>query len=135
MEELHVEATIENLDRVMAFLDEHLEAYDCPMKTQFQLDMAVEEIYVNIAHYAYGENTGDAWVLLDFNEDSREITVEFRDRGIPFNPLEKADPDVETSAQEETIGGLGIYMVKQSMDEVAYEYRDSTNVFSMKKVL
>ena len=74
-------------------------------------------------------------MLLDFNEDSREITVEFRDRGIPFNPLEKADPDVETSAQEETIGGLGIYMVKQSMDEVAYEYRDSTNVFSMKKVL
>ena len=130
---LAVEAKIENLDRVLAFIEQGLEAADCPVKAQTQICVAAEEIFVNIAHYAYTPETGSAVIRLAVEDGTAEI--EFRDRGIPFDPLAKPDPDVTLSAKDRQIGGLGIYMVKKSMDEVAYRREDGENIFTMRKKL
>ena len=131
--ELTVEATVENLPQVMAFLEQHLEEADCPLKAQMQITVAAEEIYVNIAHYAYAPGTGEATVRLEITDDPAAATITFIDRGIPFDPLAKPDPDVSLSAEERGIGGLGIYMVKKSMDDVRYAYRDGQNVLTLTK--
>lgn len=133
MQELVIEAVIENLDRVLAFVDTNLEAHDCPPKVQMQLDIAVEEIFVNIAHYAYQPGTGDAVIRMDITEDPQTVVLTFSDRGVPYDPLKKEDPDVTLSAEERQIGGLGIYMVKKSMDEVTYVYEDGQNILTIKK--
>lgn len=133
MAELHVEALAENLEQVLNFVEAGMEELDCPMKIQTQIDIAVEEIYVNIANYAYHPRTGQATICMETEKDSGMMTIRFIDSGIPFNPLEKKDPDVTLSAEERNIGGLGIYMVKKSMDDVSYEYKDGHNVFTIKK--
>ena len=134
MNELVIEAKTENLDRVIGFVDEQLEAADCPVKTQMQIDVAVEEIFVNIASYAYVPNTGNATLRVDVHDDPAAVTLIFSDSGIPFDPLAKEDPDVTLSIQERPIGGLGIFMVKKSMDDVSYEYKDGHNVLTIKKL-
>lgn len=133
MKELSLEARIEDLDRVLAFVDEQLEALDCPMKAQMQLDVAVEELYVNIAHYAYAPSTGPATIRVEGESDPPGVRITFLDRGVPYDPLAKEDPDVTLSAEERPIGGLGIYMVKKSMDDVAYEHRDGQNILCIRK--
>ena len=133
MKELTVQATLENLAVVTAFIMEQLEALDCPMKAQMQIDVAIDELFGNIAHYAYGDATGDATVRFDFDEDTRMASITFVDSGVPFNPLAKADPDVTLSAEDRQIGGLGIFMTKQLMDDVVYEYEDGRNILTLKK--
>ena len=133
MAEMMIHASLENLDQVIAFVDAQLEILDCPMKIQLQIDVAVEEIYVNIAHYAYAPGEGDAQILVRPDVEQKMIEIEFRDRGVPFDPLAKADPDVTLSAEQRKIGGLGIYMVKKSMDDMIYEYRDGQNILILKK--
>ena len=118
MKELTVPATLENITVVTAFIDEQLEALDCSMKAQMQIDVAIDELFGNIAHYAYPDGTGDATVRFDFDETTRTASIAFIDGGVPFNPLEKADPDVTLSAEERGIGGLGIFMVKKTMDDL-----------------
>ena len=135
MAELRIEATLDNLDQVIGFVDEQLETVGCPMKTEIQLNVAVEEIFVNIAHYAYTPDVGEALIQFEVAENPRAVIVTFTDNGIPFDPLAKPDPDVTLSAEERQIGGLGIYMVKKSMDEVTYFYRDQQNVLKLKKYL
>ncbi len=130
---LNVEATVENLTPVMAFLEEHLEEAGCPLKTQMQITVAAEEIYVNIAHYAYAPGTGEAAVRLEITDDPAAASITFIDCGVPFDPLKKPDPDVSLSAEEREIGGLGIYMTKKTMDKVQYEYADGKNVLTMMK--
>lgn len=127
MKELTVQATLENISVVTAFIDEQLEALDCSMKAQMQIDVAIDELFGNIAHYAYGDATGDATVRFDFDEAARVASIAFVDSGVPFNPLEKADPDVTLSAEEREIGGLGIFMVKKSMDKLEYSYENGFN--------
>ena len=105
------------------------------MKVQMQLDVAVEELYVNIAHYAYAPGTGEATVSIDITQDPLNVTITFKDSGIPFDPTAKADPDVTLSAQERQIGGLGIYMAKKGTDEMKYEYKDGQNILSISKKL
>ena len=134
-DELTVEATVENLPQVMGFLEQHLEEADCPLKAQMQITVAAEEIFVNIAHYAYAPGTGEATVRVEIAGDPAAVSITFLDRGIPFDPLAKPDPDVTLSAEERGIGGLGIYMVKRSMDEVRYAYRDGQNVLTLVKGL
>ena len=131
MKELVIEADIEKLDQVLAFVDAELEAFECSMKAQMQLDIAVEEIYVNIAHYAYGEGQGMATIQME--TEPGQTTITFIDSGTPYNPLEKEDPDISLPAEERPIGGLGIFMVKKSMDYVTYENRDGQNVFAITK--
>ncbi len=135
MKELEIEARTENLPQVLAFVDEQLETADCPMKIQMQIDIAVEEIFVNIAHYAYNPEVGTAMVRVEILGDPPSVDITFIDGGVPYDPLAKADPDVTLSAEERQIGGLGIFMVKKSMDDVKYTYLDGHNILTLKKGL
>ena len=135
VKEITIEATLDNLDEVLAFVDGYLEEMDCPMKTQLQIDVAVEEIFVNIASYAYQPGVGSATIKLEREQDPAAVVITFSDHGVPYNPLEKEDPDVTLSAEERKIGGLGIFMVKKSMDDMTYEYKDEMNTLRIKKKL
>lgn len=133
MKELTVDATIENVAAVTAFVDEQLDQLDCPMKTQYQVDVAIDELFGNIAHYAYNPEIGAATVRVEVTENPLAVMITFIDNGVPYDPLAKEDPDITLSAEERGIGGLGIYMVKKSMDDVSYEYRDGKNILRIKK--
>ena len=135
MKELTIQAIKGNLERVLTFVDEYLESLDCPMKTQMQLDVAVEELFINIASYAYAPGTGPVTVQLEAEQEPLSVTITFIDHGVPYDPLTKADPDVTLSAEERQIGGLGIYIVKKSMDAISYVYRDGQNVLCIRKNL
>ena len=134
MNELTLDAVIENLDRVLAFVDERLEAVDCPPRAQMQIDVAVEELFVNIAHYAYTPGTGSAIIRVETESDPSAVVITLIDSGVPYDPVAREDPDVTLSAEERQIGGLGIYMVKKSMDSMDYERRDGQNVLRIRKV-
>ena len=133
MKELTIEAKVENLQDVLAFVDEQLEAHNCPMREQMQLDVAVEELFVNIASYAYNPEVGPATILVQTEGDPLSVIITFVDHGVPYDPLAKEDPDITLSADERQIGGLGIFMVKKSMDEVVYRYEDGKNILSIRK--
>ena len=135
MKELNLAATVENIEVVTDFVNEQLEALDCPLKIQMQIDVAIDELFGNIAHYAYSPNVGDATVRLEITEAPLAAVITFIDSGVPYNPLAKEDPDVTLSAEERKIGGLGIYMVKKSMDEMNYEYKNGKNILKIKKNL
>ena len=135
MKELTIEAKVQNLQQVLDFVDETLESMNCPMKLQMQMDVAVEEIFVNVASYAYAPDTGSVTIRMEKTTDPAAIQVTFIDSGIPFDPTAKADPDVTLSAEERKIGGLGIYMVKKSMDTMTYEYTDGKNILRIAKYL
>lgn len=135
MKELDIQATTENLPQVLAFVDEEIEKADCPMKVQMQIDMAVEEIFINIANYAYIPDVGPAQIRVEVQEDPLSVVLSFIDHGKPYDPLAKDDPDVTLSAEERKIGGLGIFLAKKSMDEINYEYKDGHNILTMKKRL
>ena len=135
MNELTIEADVNNLDNVIDFVNEQLEARDCSIKIQTQIDIAVEELFVNIAHYAYKPETGPATVRVELQEEPLAVLITFIDNGVPYDPLAKPDPDVTLSAEEREIGGLGIFMVKKSMDDINYEYKDGKNILTIKKNL
>ena len=135
MRELTIEAKIDNLDEVLAFVDGQLEEIGCSMKSQMQIDVAVEEVFVNIASYAYTPGIGSATVRIESSQDPASVTITFIDRGVPYNPLQKEDPDVSLSAEERSIGGLGIFMVKKTMDDMQYVYRDGQNILSISKTI
>lgn len=124
-----------NLDEVLEFIDSRLEENDCPMKTQIQLNVAAEEIFVNVAHYAYKPEIGLVEVCVEFKENPRRVLISFIDSGKPYNPLEKPDPDITLSVDEREEGGLGVYMVKNTMDDVIYEFSDGKNHLTMIKNL
>ncbi len=133
--ELTTEAKTDNLEQVIDFINTQLEEAGCSMKAQMQIEVAVEELFVNVAHYAYAPNTGNVTIDIVIDKDPVMARITFTDSGIPYDPLAKEDPDVTLSAEERTIGGLGIYMVKKSMDEMHYEYRDGHNVLTICKKL
>lgn len=133
MKELTIDATVENIGKVTAFVDEQLEALGCPMKAQMQIDIAIDELFGNIAHYAYNPEVGPATVRVDVLQDPLSVVVTFIDNGVAYDPLAREDPDVALTAEEREIGGLGIYMVKKSMDEISYEYKDGQNILRIKK--
>lgn len=134
MHELKLDvARVDCLSQVLAFVDAHLEEYGCPIRTQMQIDVAVEEIYVNIASYAYAPDTGPAVIRAEVDADERAIEITFIDCGVPYDPLAKPDPDVTAKLDERQIGGLGIYMVKKSMDDMRYAYIDGQNVLTLRK--
>ena len=135
MKELTITATVENIEAVTELVNEQLEAFDCPMKAQMQIDIAIDELFGNIAHYAYNPDVGDATVKVEVIEDPLSVVITFIDNGVPYDPLKKDDPDTTLSADEREIGGLGIFMVKKTMDEVTYEYKDGQNILKIKKNL
>ena len=133
MKELTVTASVNELDHILQFVDAELSQYGCPKKEQMQIVVAVEEIYVNIARYAYTPKEGNATIRFSAKEDPMEFTIQFVDGGKPYNPLSRPDPNISLSAEERGIGGLGIYIVKKNMDEVRYEYVSGKNVFTITK--
>ena len=132
--QLTVIATLENYEKVAEFVEGELEIRDVPMAAQAQIGIALDEMYTNVAKYAYGEDPGEVTVRLDFTEQITEVKMTIMDCGIPYDPLKRPDPDVTLEAEARQIGGLGIYMVKQLMEEVSYEYRGGMNILRMRKV-
>lgn len=132
--ELTLEAKIDNNERFTDFVNAELEAMNCPMKAQMQIDTAVDEILTNVASYAYGDGTGTVSLRISLEEAPRTAVLRFTDNGIPFNPLEKEAPDtISLSADDRPVGGLGIFLVRKLMDDAAYEYRDGKNILLLKK--
>ena len=126
-------ARVEALSDVLALVEQTLESYECSMKTQTAICVAIEEVFVNVARYAYGEGEGDVTLGIGFDEKSREITFQMTDKGVPFDPLKKPDPDITLSAEDREIGGLGIFITKKTMDSVSYAYENGENVLTMIK--
>ncbi len=135
MKELTIDATVENIDPVTEFVNEQLEKLGCSLKTRMQIDIAIDELFGNIAQYAYHPGVGPATVRVELREDPIAVVVTFIDRGVPYDPLAKEDPNTALSAEERGIGGLGIYMVKKTMDGIAYEYKDGQNILRITKNL
>lgn len=132
------EATDENLEAVNDFIHEQIKPFSCQSQTLFQIDLAVEEIYVNIAHYAYSPDKGTVQIDCSVEKTSdapAKLTVSFTDRGKAFNPLEKPDPDITLSVEEREIGGLGIFLTKKYMDSVLYERKDNQNILTFTKII
>jgi sigma-B regulation protein RsbU (phosphoserine phosphatase) len=126
-------AKLEALSDILGFVDEMLEKYECPMKIQTAVCVAIEEIFVNVARYAYENGSGEVELAIDFDEQSRAITFRMADSGIPFNPLNKLDPDITLPAEEREIGGLGIFITKKTMDSIEYAYENGKNILTMIK--
>ena len=133
MEKLSVKADVNSLSEVQSFVDRILEENECSMKAQMQIDIAVEELFVNIAHYAYPSGDGDAIIEVDTESVTDCVKITFEDTGVPYDPLKHEDPDVTLSAEDRAIGGLGIFMVKKSMDDMLYERRNGQNILTIKK--
>ena len=133
MEEITVKAEIDNIHKVTEFVESILEGADCPAKVCIQISLCVDELFSNIAHYSYPDREGDATVAVEVRNDEKTAEITFCDSGIPYNPLEKEDPDTTLSADERPIGGLGIFLVKKNVDDIIYEYRDGKNVLKIRK--
>lgn len=119
------------LNDATSFVESELEKIDCSPKAMMQISICVEELFVNVAHYAYGNETG--WVTISIEANNRSVLITFTDEGVPFNPLAQTDPDITLPAEERDVGGLGILMVKKSMDELNYKRSGNKNIFTMKK--
>ena len=135
VKELTVDATLDNLDTVVGFVEDTLGMTSCPMKLCMQMVLCMEELFVNVANYAYEGTTGTCTIYLETQHTDEEgkVTITLEDYGRPFNPLEKEDPDITLSADERQIGGLGIFMVKKSMDTVSYNYENEKNRLTLEK--
>lgn len=135
MKELTMAAEKENIPHIIEFVDQELDLIGCSLKVKTQIDIAIDELYSNISRYAYSEDQGLVTVVIETEKEPPVVIISFLDEGKPFNPLERSDPDVNLPARERKIGGLGIFMVKKSMDDVSYEYRDGKNILTIRKTL
>lgn len=135
MKEITVDAMIENMNTVTAFVDDFLNQIACPMKSRIQINIVIDEIFGNICHYAYKDSVGAVTVRVESGNTPKAVFLTFTDNGIPYNPLDTEDPDITSSSEERKIGGLGIYLVKKNMDEMKYEYVNQQNRLWMEKRL
>ena len=135
MHEMTIEATLESIPEVTAFVDRKLEQVSCPVKAIKQINIAIDELFSNIAHYAYKPETGPATVRVEVEKDPMTVVITFIDNGRPYDPLSNGDPDVSLSAEEREVGGLGIFLVRKMMDEVTYEYKDGKNILRVRQVI
>ncbi len=120
---------------MLAFVDAELETLDCGMRVITQIDVAVEEIFVNISSYAYDPEIGAATIRVEVTDEPVSVVISFIDNGKPYDPLAKSDPNLKIPIKERKKGGLGIFMVKKSMDDVTYEYKDGQNILTIKKAI
>lgn len=135
MNEIKLKALTTNLQEVLSFVDGHLEDMEASEKVRMQVDVAVEELFVNIAKYAYASGEGMATISVDKDKENKQIIITFADNGKPYNPLKNSNPDITLSAEERSIGGVGIFIVKKCMDDVRYEYKDNQNILTITKKL
>lgn len=130
---LRISARVEELEAVLSFVRQVLENHDCSARAMFQIELAVEEIFVNIASYAYSSSDGNADIYCGVNQESRLAEIRFEDWGIPFDPLAREQADTSPEGLQGRIGGLGILLVKRNMDEVTYAYQDEKNILTIRK--
>ena len=135
MKEITLAATIENIDTVTDFVAEQLEEMGCTMKAQMQINIAIDELFGNIARYAYPQGAGEATVRLETSPDGKQAILTFIDQGTPYDPLTQEEPDITLSAEDRPIGGLGIFMVKKSMDDIAYRFENGQNILTITKTI
>ena len=135
MKEITLKAEIGNIPQVIAFVEEQLETVACPLRAQMQIDVAVDELFSNIARYAYAPKSGDATVAFAYDEMAKEVSITFTDSGVPFNPLERSAPDTHVPLERRSIGGLGIHLVRKTMDGMDYEYQDGKNILTIHKLI
>ncbi|MDR0914484.1 MAG: ATP-binding protein [Oscillospiraceae bacterium] len=129
MNEIIVAASLNNADKVLDFIEQA--ATGLGFKEQTQLRIAAEEVFVNIASYAYSPSSGD--VRIRVSSDAEAVTVEFADKGKPYNPLEHSDPDISLPLQEREIGGLGLLMAKKLTDHIEYQRSGELNILTIRK--
>ena len=133
LKELNITAVPENLEQVTAFVEAQLEQWDCPPKVLMQLTLAVEEVFINISSYAYDPEIGPATIRVEVDQEPMEVSITFMDKGKPYDPLQKKDPDLSLSAEDRQVGGLGIFLVKKTVDDIHYEYADGKNILRIVK--
>ena len=133
MKEMTLEATVGNIPIVTDFINTELEALECPMKAQMQIDIAVDELFGNIAQYAYDPLTGPATVRVEVDDDPMAVIITFIDHGKPYDPLAGKEPDITLNAEDREVGGLGVFLVKKTMDEITYEYKNGQNILKIRK--
>lgn len=135
MDHIIVPAKVDALDTVCDFVEERLEPWGCTPRTLFQLRLAIEEIFVNIASYAYKPKEGNAEVRCQVREEPLQVEIQFLDSGVPFDPLAREDADTSQEGLMSREGGLGILLVKNTMDDVQYTYKDGKNILTIMKNL
>ena len=135
MDSWTLDATIENVEKVTELIDAELEAAGASMKAEMQINIVIDEIFSNIAKYAYSVDRGEATVTLEITEDPLKAKIQFMDSGIPYDPLSEPDPDITAKIDDRPVGGLGILIVKKTMDDVFYEYKDGQNTLTVVKTL
>ena len=133
MKRFDLPAQIESIAELTDGVNEELEAAGCPMRVQLQIDIAIDELFSNIARYAYDDHNGEASVILEITGEPKTARLTFVDSGKPFNPLLRENPDVTLGVEERKIGGLGIFVVKKSMDNVEYNFEDGKNILTIEK--
>ena len=133
MEEMTVQATVDNVEVITDFVNKQLDALHCPIPVKIQIDIAIDELFSNIVNYAYSPEEGPVTVRMDVADEPHSVIITFIDHGKPYNPLITAAPDTTLAAKQRHIGGLGVFMVKNTMDDVAYEYRDGMNILTIRK--
>lgn len=129
-----VKSNTENLSKILSVIEEELDNYSVNIKSKFQLELVIEEIFTNICKFSY-ETEGDVEINYSLSQDSLEMKITFIDDGIEFNPLKKEDPDLTTSVDEREIGGLGLTLVKNNVDSIDYSYENNRNILTITKLL
>lgn len=133
MKVIEVEAKVQNISMLTAFVEEVLEAVDCPLKAQMQLSIAIDEIASNIVYYAYPSGQGKIRLEAEYSQNPKGVILRFIDWGLEYNPLEHEDPDISLSVEERKVGGLGIFLVKKTMDRMEYARKDQINELTIQK--
>lgn len=133
--DLTVKALIENVDTITEYVNERLKKMGCSVKSRTQIDIALDELFANVCNYAYGDEIGHVTVRVRELPDKNSVQISLEDKGMHFDPLAVKEPDITASIHERRIGGLGIFMVKKTMDDVYYEYRDGCNIITVVKTL
>lgn len=134
MKKMEISALSENTYKVIDFIDNELSEYGCDIKTAMQIELVVEEVFVNIANYAYAPKTGNAEIAVEVSENPKKIIIEFRDSGKQYNPLETQEADVTLPPEKRKIGGLGIFLIKKNIDNIYYQYKNSQNILTLEKL-
>lgn len=133
MREMTIDATVKNIPVVTEFVNERLKELHCPLKAMMQIDIAIDELFGNISNYAYKPDVGPATVRVEVENNPVAVIITFIDGGRQFDPLSTDDPDTTLPASERRIGGLGLYLVRKTMDEITYEYRGGKNILRIRK--
>lgn len=135
MKQMEIPALSENTYKVIDFVDSELSEHDCDIKTKMQIELVVEEVFVNIASYAYSSKTGNAEIGVEISENPKKIIIEFKDSGKQYNPLETQEADVTLPPEKRKIGGLGIFLIRKNTDNIYYQYKDNQNILTLEKLL